>query len=206
MRHMKKTSNILILFFTLLISVKSNAQLVYQDIGDLKMLGNQTKLMVKYDYSEMMMSEGSTEAVYLEKMRKQLNESVPGKGDEFIASWESYKKEGWPYKFEELWNKYFGKLNLSQSNTDVAYTLTVKTLVVFPGQFSSGGIGAIPAWITCEFIITETNKPDVILSKSTIKHVQGGAMCSTANSGICVEGAFAKIAKSFVEHIKKNKK
>lgn len=183
-----------------------SAQLVYQDIGDLKMLANQTKLMVKYDYSEMMMSEGLTEPDYLKKMRTQLNESAPGKGDEFVASWESYKKEGWAFKFEELWNKYYGTLNLSQTNTDATYTLTVKTLVVFPGQFSSGGIGAIPAWITCEFIITETNKPGVILSKSTIKHVQGGAMCSSANSGLCVEGAFAKIAKSFSAHVKKNKK
>lgn len=195
-----------VLFFTLFFSQKTSAQLVYQTEGDVKMLANQTKLMVKYDYSEMMMSEGSTEPVYLAKLQTELNQSVPGKGDEFIKSWESYKKEGWPFKFEELFNKYYGKLNLSPNNSNAPYTLTVKVLVVFPGQFSSGGIGAIPAWITCEFIITETNNPNVPLSKSTIKHVQGGAMCSTAYSGLCVEGAFAKIAKSYTKHIKENVK
>ncbi len=201
---MIKKSAILVLFVALLIGEKSMAQLVYQTEGSVNMLGNQTKLMVKYDYSEMMMSDGSTEPVYLEKIKAELNQAVAGRGDEFLVNWEASKKTGWPFKFEELWNKYYGKLNLSQSNTDAKYTLTVKVTVVFPGQFSSGGIGAIPAWITCDFIITETNKPSVILSKSTIKHVQGGAMCAAANSGYCVEGSFAKIAKSYTKYIKDN--
>ena len=203
---MIKNNKCFILFFALLINVKLRSQIVYQETGDLKMLADQKTLCVKYDYSSLMMADGTTEAAFLEKMQNELNEKTPGRGDEFVSRWERCKKEVWEFKFEELFNKYVGKMDLSQSHTDSKYTLIVKTLVVFPGYTSIVGLGGgVESWVTCDFVIVETANPTVILSQSEIKHVRGAAYCGADSPGYCVQEAYAKIAKLFADYIKKNK-
>ena len=204
---MIKNYKYFILFLALLISVRSKAQLVYQEVGDLKMLAGEKTLCVKYDYSSMMMADESIEPDFLKKMKDELNAKSQGRGDTFVERWNACKKERWELKFEELFNKYEGQIELSQSNTDAKYTLIVKTLVVFPGYTSSIGIGAgVESWITCSFIIIETANPKVILSQSTIKHVRGAAYCGIDSPGYCVQEAYAKIAKAYSDYVKKNKK
>lgn len=205
---MIKNYKYFILFFALLISAGSKSQIVYQDIGDFKMLSNENELCVKYDYSSMMMADETTEIAFLKKIKDELNGKTPGRGDEYVERWNASKKERWEVKFEELFNKYEGKIELSQLNTDAKYTLIVKTLIVFPGYTSTTGIGSgVEPWITCDFSIVETASPKVILSKSTIKHVRGPvAYCGLDSPGYCVQTSYAKIAKVYADYVKKNKK
>ncbi len=196
-----------IFVIVLLFGASSKAQLVYQEMGDLKMLANQKMLMVKYDYSQLMMATEETEEVYLEKKRAELNEKLAGRGDAFVERWNRSKQENWEVKFEELFNKYEKKIHLAQNHTDAEYTLVVKTLVVFPGYSIAGGFGGgLPSHITCDFIIVATNNPGVILSQSKIKHVLGSMACGYDDPGLCVQESFAKIAKVYSDHVKKNKK
>jgi len=205
---MKILKTIFSLLFLVSLGNTIAAQTIFQETGDLKMLAAGGTLMVKYDYSTIEMGDGTPEATYLQSKREELNAKRPNRGDEFVERWERNKKERWELKFEELFNKYGGKLQLSQQAKDAQYTLTVKTIVTFPGLSTGAGFGGVPSYISCEMYITETAKPGIILSKTLVKHVVGPTNCGmfVDDPGLCLQEAYAKMAKVYADHIKKNKK
>src|SRR6218665_2308694 len=122
---MKKLKRSLVIAL-LLGGLSATAQTIFQETGDLKMLANGGTLLVKYDYSAIEMGDGTTEAAFLKSKQEELNAKRVARGDEFVERWNKSKTERWELKFEELFNKYGGKLQVSQSVTDAKYTLLVK--------------------------------------------------------------------------------
>lgn len=180
----------------LFVSSSLMAQKVVVESGAVPSLKGQTKLKLVYDYSEMEMGKYGSEADYKKKKVAELNAKTPGKGDKWLAGWESNRENRYHPKFEELLNKALDKkgCNASQSNKDAKYTMNVKTLTLFPGW--NIGISKLPAYCSYRFEIVETAAPDKVLCAMRVNNVQGSqAMGYDFDEGSRVAESYAKAGK-----------
>ena len=86
-------------------SLTTTAQKIRTESGDLSFLKGQTELNIKYDFSDFQVGGFSSESEYKNKKIKEYNEKEAGRGDTWEKSWERDKRERFPNKFEELFDK-----------------------------------------------------------------------------------------------------
>ncbi len=198
---MKTVKLIAALCLLSLSSLVATAQKMDQESGDLKMLVGQTKMLVEYDFSKLVVGKEGSEEVYLKAKQDKMNEKEPGKGDKFVEGWHNNKTERYEPKFEELFNKEGdGKIQISQNNKNAKYKLIVKTLTLYPGY--NVGISKMPAYVSFAFEIVEVADSTKLLSRTVIRNVMGSqVMGYDFDAGSRLQESYAKAGKMFSKYI-----
>nr|WP_294859223.1 hypothetical protein [uncultured Fluviicola sp.] len=192
------------LLFVAGLSFTSMAQKIRTESGDLSFLKGQTELNVKYDFSDFQVGGFSSEGEYKNKKIKEYNEKEAGRGDTWEKSWERDKKERFPNKFEELFDKGLtGKIHPAQNNEKATYTLIVKTTFVEPGF--NIGVMRRSAAVAFEYIFVESGDESKVLAKLKQPDVPGSQFGGyDYDTGARISESYAKGAKMLAAYMLKN--
>lgn len=99
-------------------AIMANAQKI-DYTGSLTCLKSENAVNYKFTYENMKVGDMS-ETDYISKKKDEAEEKHTGRGDVWLAQWESDKKNVFPQKFKELFEKY-GKIK--PSDEPQKYTL-----------------------------------------------------------------------------------
>ncbi|WP_430405489.1 hypothetical protein [Fluviicola sp.] len=192
------------LLFVAGIGLNSMAQKIRTESGDLSFLKGQTELNIQYDFSDFQVGGFSSEAEYKNKKIKEYNEKEAGRGDTWEKSWERDKKERFPNKFEELFDKGLtGKIHAAQNNEKATYTLIVKTTFIEPGF--NIGVMRRSAAVAFEYIFVESGDESKVLAKLKQPDVPGSQFGGyDYDTGARVSESYAKGAKMLAAYMLKN--
>ncbi|WP_343635102.1 hypothetical protein [Fluviicola sp.] len=199
---MKKLS--LGLLFIAGFGLTSLAQKIRTESGDLSFLKGQTELNVKYDFSDFQVGGFSSEGDYKKKKIKEYNEKEAGRGDTWEKSWERDKKERFPNKFEELFDKGLtGKIHAAQNNSKATYTLIVKTTFIEPGF--NIGVARRNAAVAFEYIFIEGDDESKVMAKLKQPDVPGSQFGGyDYDTGARISESYAKGAKMLAAYMLKS--
>lgn len=192
------------LLFIAGISFTTMAQKIRTESGDLSFLKGETELNIKYDFSDFQVGGFSSESEYKNKKIKEYNEKEAGRGDTWEKSWERDKKDRFPNKFEELFDKGLtGKIHAAQNNSKAKYTLIVKTTYIEPG-FNVGVVRRNAA-VAFEYIFVKSDDESVILAKLKQPDVPGSQFGGyDYDTGARISESYAKGAKMLAAYMLKN--
>lgn len=196
----------LTLLFVAGLGLSSMAQKIRTESGDLSFLKGQTELNIKYDFSDFQVGGFASEGEYKKKKIKEYNEKEKGRGDTWENSWERDKKERFPNKFEELFDKGLtGKIHAAQNNEKATYTLIVKTTFIEPGF--NVGVMRRNAAVAFEYIFVESGDESKVLAKLKQPDVPGAQFGGyDYDTGARISESYAKGAKMLAAYILKNLK
>jgi hypothetical protein len=194
------------ILFLAAFSISSMAQKIRTESGDLSFLKGQTELNIKYDFSDFQVGGFASEEEYKTKKIKEYNDKEAGKGDTWENSWERDKKERFPNKFEELFDKgLISKIHAAQNNEKATYTLIIKTTFIEPGF--NVGVMRRSAAVSYEYIFVETGNESKVLAKLKQPNVPGAQFGGyDFDSGTRVSESYAKAAKMLADYMLKNMK
>ncbi|MDF3028198.1 MAG: hypothetical protein K0S23_2505 [Fluviicola sp.] len=194
------------LLFLLGATLSSNAQKIRTESGDLSFLKGQTELNIKYDFSDFQVGGFSSESEYKNKKIKEYNEKEAGRGDTWENSWERDKKDRFPNKFEELFDKGLtGKIHAAQNNEKATYTLIVKTTFIEPGF--NIGVMRRSAAVAFEYIFVESGDESKVMAKLKQPDVPGSQFGGyDYDTGARISESYAKGAKMLAAYMLKNMK
>lgn len=196
----------LTLLFVAGLGLSSMAQKIRTESGDLSFLKGQTELNIKYDFSDFQVGGFASEGEYKKKKIKEYNEKEKGRGDTWENSWERDKKERFPNKFEELFDKGLtGKIHAAQNNEKATYTLIIKTTFIEPGF--NVGVMRRNAAVAFEYIFVESGDESKVLAKLKQPDVPGAQFGGyDYDTGARISESYAKGAKMLAAYILKNLK
>ena len=200
---MKKICVLLISFFCISLSIRTYAQKLTLESGDLSLLKGQTKLNVEYLYDDMMVGK-KTEADYIKEKVEKYNKDETGKGDKWLENWKNDRKDKYQPKFEELINKYLedAKVNVSSKNTDAKYTLIIYTDFTEPGF--NIGVARQPAYINTIVTVVETADKSKEIAKISIEKSPGqDVVGNDYDTGYRIQEAYAKCGKELAKFLMK---
>ena len=182
------------------------AQKIRTESGDLSFLKDQTELNVKYDFSDFQVGGFASEGEYKKKKMKEYNEKEAGRGETWENSWERDKRERFPNKFEELFDKGLtGKIHASQNNDKANYTLIVKTTFIEPGF--NVGVMRKSAAVSFEYIFVESGNESKVMAKLKQPEVPGSQFGGyDYDTGTRISESYAKGAKMLAAYMLKNMK
>lgn len=194
------------LLFVAGIGLSSMAQKIRTESGDLSFLKGQTELNIQYDFSDFQVGGFSSEGEYKNKKIKEYNEKEAGRGDTWEKSWERDKKERFPNKFEELFDKGLtGKMHIAQNNEKATYTLIVKTTFIEPGF--NIGVMRRSAAVAFEYIFVESGDESKVMAKLKQPDVPGAQFGGyDYDTGARISESYAKGAKMLAAYMLKNMK
>lgn len=171
--------------------------------GNFDFLKDQKEINLQMDYSDIKFyKENMNEEAYILKREKDILKE--GKNETeveaWIADWEHSKKTNFVDKFLASMNKNTSIVT-STNNTQAKYTLTVKTVWIYPGWYA--GVMAQPSKVTTILIFTETNNPDTVLLKIDSKEAPGDNFVGLPNNNDRIAEGYAKTAKTLAKKIEK---
>ena len=175
--------------------------------GSLAPLKGEKILNIEYDWSGISVGKFPKEEDYIAKKTSEYNEKEAGKGDNWANSWNGDKTGRFQPEFENLFNKYTGKLGLYLGNEKTSkYTAIVKTTFIEPGF--NVYVTKKPASVDLLIKIVETDNKDnvvaTIVSKGNLGRTYG---MSDFDTGIRISESYAlagkKLAAFFVKQIGK---
>ena len=171
--------------------------------GKLKFLKGQSKLNVKYDYSDMSVGKFKKEQEYIDEKTADRNKKEAGSGDEWARKWVDDREARFEPKFEELFNKHLEKDGMKIGRyEDAKYTLILKTTHTEPGF--NVGVMRRPAHINVEAWFVETANMDNVEAKVRMKKVPGqDAMGFDFDTGLRLQESYAKSGKALSKYIAK---
>ena len=185
---MKKVISVIMCHFA--ISMANAQKIDYT--GSLTCLKNENAVNYKFTYENMKVGDMS-ETDYISKKKDEAEEKHAGRGDVWLAQWESDKKNVFPQKFKELFEKY-GKIK--PSDEPQKYTLIVNTDFLEPG-FNAVAVRR-DAKIDLTVKIVETANPENVVATVTILKAPGSTFWGTDLSVADRVGeAYAKAGKDF---------
>lgn len=196
---MKNTLLVLAIAFTSFV----HAQKQKVVSGNFDFLKDQKELNLVMDYSEIKFyKENMNEEAYILKREKDILKDGKDANEvkKWIADWEHSKTTTFGDKFKELMNKN-SSIVTSLNNTKAKYTLTVKTVWIYPGWFA--GVMAQPSKVTTVLVFTETNNPNNVLLKIDSKEAPGDSFVGVANNNDRIAEGYAKTAKTLAKKIEK---
>lgn len=92
----------------------------------------------------------------------------------------------------------------SLNNKQAKYTLTVKTVWIYPGWFA--GVMAQPSKVSTVLKFTETANPTIILLEIESKEAPGDNFIGVPNNNDRIAEGYAKTAKTLAKKISKKVK
>lgn len=177
------------------------AQSVRLKDGSLNVLKGATKLNVTYDYSKMGVGRFETEDEYIEQKKADYNKKEAGRGDVWEKAWRADRKNRFQPQFEELFNKYGGKLMIGDFSSS-PYTLILKTTYTEPGF--NIYVTRKNAMINAEVWIVETANPDKPLAILTITKSPGRTFGGNDyDTGERIQEAYAAAGKALGKFLSK---
>lgn len=195
------------LFFIVVLVVSSTAfaQKMSVESGDFQFLKTTSELNVKFDFDKaLFFNENMNENKYIEKRLKDIEKD---KGSEEAQKWRSDWEESKNVSFKEKFIAVFNKnseIKLA-SNSNSPYTLTVKTMWIYPGWF--GGVMSQPAKVSTVLVFSETSNPSHILLQVLSEKAPGdGNFVGVANNNDRIAEGYAKTGKSLAKLIQKKVK
>jgi hypothetical protein len=170
-----------------------NAQKITLKSGSLGFLKGQKSLLVTYDYSNMAVGKYEKEADYVDLKTNEGNAAEPGKGDKWRQEWFGKRETLYEPSFEELFNKYAGKVNMacSKDAKDAAITMNVHTVFTDVGYYI--GVSSKPSYISAEITFTHNSSAE--------KAVIFFEKCPGVGG---IKEAYAKLGKSLADYLLKN--
>lgn len=195
----------LFLIAVLLVSSFSFAQKMKVESGDYSFLKTVSELKLKFDYSKALFyNENMDESKYVEKRLKDIEKD---KGSEEAKKWKSDWEESKNRVFKEKFMSSFNKnsnIKLDE-NSNAQYTLTVKTIWIYPGWF--GGVMSQPAKVSTILVFTETGKPNQVLLQILSEKAPGdGNFVGVANNNERIAEGYAKTGKTLAKLLEKKVK
>ena len=192
---MKK--QLLLLVFTLTsLSVFSQRYIILA--GDHKNLKGISQYNVTFDYTNLKVHGFETEADYINE-KKLKRKGKEGKAEAFEKDWYEARENQYEPAFIAYFNKKFEKGEVVCSkNSELQYTMNVKTTWVYPGYFSE------PAKISAIITFTETKNPGNVLFsleyEKSIGYEDGDFNGRLDNR---ITGAYEKLAKNITLQLKR---
>lgn len=164
---MKTTASIAMFLLLATISLSSFGQKIKVKQGDLKTLKSENSIALEFKYDNMSVGKFGKEEDYIDKRRKELNDSEPGKGDKWAESWISDRKAAYEPKFIKLFTEH------SKMAIDAAakYTLIFHTTSMEPGY--NVGVWRGSAFIDAVATIVETANKTNVIAVVDLKEVKG---------------------------------
>lgn len=170
------------------------AQSVRLKDGSLDMLKTASRMNVTYDYSEMGVGKFETEAEYIAQKKADYDKKEAGRGDAWEKAWKADRKNRFQPQFEELFNKYGGKLSIGDYPS-APYTLIFKTTYTEPGY--NVYVSRKNAQINGEVWIVETANPDNVLAKLSVMKSPGRTFGGNDyDTGERIQEAYAAAGKA----------
>lgn len=200
-----KKSILGLLSLFLVVSFTSNAQKVKLVKGSLDVLKSETLLNVEFIYDDFGVGKFKKEKDYTDKKVSEYNADEAGRGDKWLAAWNSDKQGRYPAKFIELYDKAMNKagkaiINLNQSGTK--YTMIVETTFLEPG-FNAY---VVKEYANCNLtikIVETANKSNVIAELTIYKSPGRTYGFSDFDTGIRISEAFAAAGKALSKYVLK---
>lgn len=192
---MKKFLILAILFFFTL-SVFSQRYTVLS--GNYKNLKGISEYNVTFDYNNLKVHGFDTEAEYLLEKKAKRNDKE-GKAEQFEKDWYEDRKNKYEPAFISYFNKKFEKEEIKCSeNSELKYTMNVKTTWIYPGYFSE------PAKISAVITFSETKNPsNVLFSLAYDKTIGYEDKDFNGVLGERIAGAYKKLAKNITLELKR---
>lgn len=189
---------ILLIAVSISIITASNAQKIKVESGDLSFLKGISEINVVFEYPEDMKFGKTTLQQYVDEKVKEREAKEEGSGEiwknKFYADRDRYNQ-----RFTETIEKYSKNLSVAEANSDLKYTMIVKTIFTEPGfQF---GFQSKSAIVDLEIKFVETNAPDNIIATIKMTKATGAAH---PDSGERVAAAYANAGAVFGKYLKKN--
>lgn len=165
---MKTLHSILTLLIFLVATNSVNAQKIKVIQGDPKVLRSETSINIEFTYSPDMKVGKMTEAAYIEKRKKDMNDKAPGGGDKWAASWVTDRKSAYEPKFIRL----FTETSKMSNEANARYTLIFNTIFTEPG-FSAGWPVNKNALISGTASIVETSNKNNVIAVLSVENAPG---------------------------------
>lgn len=166
--------------------------------GDLTALKDSKKVNVQFTYEDMKVGR-ITEKEFLERIAAKYNKDNPGYGDSFVKEWEANKKDVYPYKFIELFEKYSG-IKCNASNTYEEYTIIVNTSFFDPG-FDVFVVHHNAQVSICAKVV-KAKEPENVIGEITIQNIPG-RLAEGYDYASHITEAYAKAGKMVAKILKK---
>lgn len=171
---MKKIKFILAAFLIAGLFSFTSAQKFKVISGSFEFMKEITMLNLEFDYSEMSVGKFKDEADYIEKKKKEYDESEPGRGDKWEKAWIEDREQRFEPRFAEEMNEEFKKRKLdirAGRDQEAQYTLIFKTTFTEPGF--NVGVMRRDAYINGEAIFVESANPENVLATITVYKAPG---------------------------------
>ena len=193
---MKKTLLLMVSAFMLI--HLSYAQKIKVTDGNLKFLKDVGELNITFDFPDHIKIGKMTKDVYVEKHVTDANKKEAGTGDKWKEKFFNDRTEKYEPMFMELFDDYSGDLYVAQDNSDLEYTMNVKTTFIEPGF--NIGIQSKKAAVDMEITIFKTKEPDHILATINMAKAPGTAHY---DQGMRIGESYAKGAKELAKYLTK---
>jgi hypothetical protein len=169
------------------------AQKIEVKSGSFEFLKGQKYLLVQYDYSNMSVGKYDKETDYIDLKVAEGNAAEPGKGDKWKQEWFGKRSSAYEPSFEELFNKYLEKkeLSCSKESKDAAYIINVHTVFTDVGYYI--GVSAKPSYISAEITFTKASSGEKMA-------VVFAEKCPGVGG---IKEAYAKLGKSLAAFLEK---
>jgi hypothetical protein len=199
---MYKTSILLLLFLISHITFGQRFDILSGKLENLKGI---SEYNVLFDYNDLQVNGFDSEAAYLkEKIEKRKNydngKDLKGKAEKFEKDWYADRQDKYEPAFIDYFNKRFenGEVIVGK-NSEAKYTMTLKTLWVYPGYELAQ---VEPAKISAIITISETANPsNILLAIKFEKSI--GIIKDHREQGDRIAGAYEKLAKNLVIQLKR---
>lgn len=210
------------LYFVLLIGIFLSSPgilsaQVKQNYGSVKVLKGQTRLNLKYDFTELMVGRPisvitdhkswiRSEYDYIRTNKEALNKKNPGEGNRWAFNWTEDRVSRFQPNFEKAFNKITERYKLlaKEYSLDAKYTLVIHTtyIEVLLNEYDPPRTNAI---ITLEITLKETSNPSNILATIEMKNIRGeGLWGYDYEQGERIESCYTEAGKQLGNFIAKN--
>ncbi len=166
-------------------------------------LRGQSKLDVKFDYSNLSVGSFGNEEDYIEEKVEEKNKQEPGSGEEWLKEWKGNREKRYEPEFLKMLNKSIVSdkgLRAGKDQDDAEYLMIVKTTYM-DGGFNVGVVRQ-NAKINLDITFVAKDDPNDVLAQLKMIEVPGrGAMGYDFTTGVRITEAYALAGKELGKYL-----
>jgi hypothetical protein len=175
--------------------------------GDVKVLKGQSTVNLQYDYSNMAVGKYKNEQDYVNDRVAEMNKKKAGSGDE----WAEKRKTDRTARFQPMFEKNLNmevdkfKVSFKENETEVKYTLIVRTTFTEPGFNAVVGGIRKNAYISLMCDIVESANPGVTIASIEMKNEQSVNMMGyDYDTGARIQSCYDRAGEDLGKFLAKN--
>ena len=163
---MKLFTKVLLLLF---VTTSVYAQKPKVTKGNWSALAGIKEYNLVFNYEGMEVIDSKSEEAYLEEKVKGKNEKEAGSGDKYKENWFKARENSYKPDFIKGFNKKWDDFAAVKENSDLEYTMEIKTTKVYPGW--SVGVSTQPVKLYFTVIVYKTGNPSNVIFTATMDKV-----------------------------------